>query len=99
MPDQTKGLLSPFLRGRRFNKALPFIEGKVLDYGCGVGLLANYIPDDRYVGVDTDSISIDMAKKLNPSYRFFKIMSSDYKEIKEFCPFDTIVMLAVIEHI
>ena len=36
----TEGILSPYLRSKRLSPALPYIKGRVLDVGCGVGLLA-----------------------------------------------------------
>lgn len=99
MRIQTDGLLSPFLRKKRLAKALPFIKGKVLDYGCGIGLLAKYIPKSKYMGIDIDQESINTAKVLNPSYNFYKISNLTYEKAKRFGPYDTIVMLAVIEHI
>jgi 2-polyprenyl-3-methyl-5-hydroxy-6-metoxy-1,4-benzoquinol methylase len=99
MANQINGFLSPFLRKKRLNKALPFIKGKVLDYGCGTGLLAEYITRNKYVGLDIDKESINTAKSLHPGYRFFKITNTVSKEIKKSGPFDTIVMLAVVEHL
>jgi len=40
MADQADGFLSPFLRKKRIEMALPFIKGRVIDIGCGVGKLA-----------------------------------------------------------
>jgi len=99
MTNQVTGFLSPFIRKKRLAKALPFIKGKVLDYGCGTGLLAKYITKNKYVGIDIDQRSINMAKILNPGYRFFKITGIENKEIGKLGPYDTIVMLAVIEHL
>jgi 2-polyprenyl-3-methyl-5-hydroxy-6-metoxy-1,4-benzoquinol methylase len=99
MANQINGFLSPFLRKKRLNNALPFIKGKVLDYGCGTGLLAEYITKNKYVGLDIDQESINIAKILHPGYRFFKIINTVSKEITKSGPFDTIVMLAVIEHL
>lgn len=95
MGDQATGLLSPFLRARRIAAALPYLEGSVLDYGCGVGALADHIPPQRYVGVDDDAASLDIAKTLHPSHSFF--ISSHLDVIEG--AFDTIALLAVIEHL
>ena len=32
-----EGLFSSFLRVRRMKAALPYLQGKVLDSGCGIG--------------------------------------------------------------
>lgn len=94
MADQsTEGLLSPFLRKRRFAAVRPYLNGRVLDVGCGSGRLAEYISSDQYLGIDVDPFSIELARARFPSHRFEANMSKvDGK-------FDTIVSLAVIEHV
>jgi len=88
-----EGLLSPFLQRRRCNAAKPFLMGKVLDVGCGNGALAKEVPEDRYLGVDTDPVSIKIARLENPLHRFQRTLPDDYHT------FDTVVALAVIEHV
>jgi SAM-dependent methyltransferase len=94
MSDQgTEGLLSPYLRKRRINAVKTYLKGKVLDYGCGSGALATLIDSDKYLGVEIDEISLQKAKLTYPKYSFAsKLPDSSYK-------FDTIVSLAVIEHV
>ncbi len=58
MADQTDGFLSPFLRKKRIEMALPFIKGRVIDIGCGVGKLAKYVEAENYVGIDLVLIRI-----------------------------------------
>jgi len=92
MADQSIGLLSPWLRKQRIKKATPYLRGKILDYGCGIGALAGSCAPDCYVGVDIDGPSINIARTKNPRFRFETIMPEDEH-------FDSIVLLAVIEHI
>lgn len=95
MADQgTEGLLSSFLRSQRIKAAKPYLKGKVLDIGCGTGILANTIPPERYLGIDIDKVSLQQARITHPEHHFESAFppSSEKK-------FDTIVALAVIEHI
>jgi len=48
--------------------------GRVLDVGCGTGLLLSYIPipPDLYAGVDISSGMLDIAKKTFPEHRFYQ---------------------------
>ena len=92
MPDQVNGLFSGWLRKRRMNIILPFLKGNILDFGCGTGELAKYVSPDSYFGVDKDTYSIKVAKQAFPSHNFDTQIPED--EL-----FDTIVLLAVIEHI
>lgn len=91
MVDQASGLLSPLLRKIRIKIVLPYIQGKVLDYGCGVGALSEMCKRYSYLGVDIDKESIYVARKTYPLFRF----ATDIIAIEKF---DTIIALAVIEH-
>ncbi|MEI8047708.1 MAG: class I SAM-dependent methyltransferase [Bacteroidota bacterium] len=94
MADQgTEGLLSSFLRKRRINAIKPFLKGKILDVGCGTGVLANLVLSDLYIGVDIDLTSINLAKEKYPYHRFYLKLPSENEK------FDSIVSLATIEHI
>jgi 2-polyprenyl-3-methyl-5-hydroxy-6-metoxy-1,4-benzoquinol methylase len=93
MADQgAEGLLSPFLRQQRINAVLPYLTGRVLDVGCGTGVLSNYVPSKMYVGFDVDDYSLQSARATYPEYEFVR----DLPPIPE--KFDTIIALAVIEH-
>ena len=46
------------------------LSGKILDLGCGTGILANLFPKDLYVGIDENSDYISEAKKKNPFHEF-----------------------------
>lgn len=94
MADQgTEGVLSPFLRMQRLKAARPYIRGRVLDVGCGSGALADVVPADRYVGVDIDEQSLTNARQQHPQHRFQPALPPAEPA------FDTVVSLAVIEHI
>ena len=54
MADRANSFLSPFLRKKRIEMALPFIKGRVIEMGCGVGKLAIYVEAENYVGIDKD---------------------------------------------
>lgn len=94
MADQgSEGLLSPWLRRRRFDAAIPYLKGRVLDFGCGSGALAEYVDADHYLGVEIDDVSLQRARALFPSHRFVSVLPEPTEK------FDSIVSLAVIEHV
>lgn len=94
MADQgAEGLLSPWLRKQRFKAALPHLKGRVLDFGCGSGMLAAFVDTDFYLGVEVDESSLQQACSNYPAHHFIpKLPDSEEK-------FDSIVSLAVIEHV
>ena len=92
MPDQANGLLSPWLRQQRISAARPYWRGRILDFGCGIGRLADLMVPEAYVGLDTDADSLSDARRLHPQHRFASAWPNDET-------FDTVVALAVIEHL
>jgi 2-polyprenyl-3-methyl-5-hydroxy-6-metoxy-1,4-benzoquinol methylase len=92
MPDQADGLLSSWLRKKRFEAVRPCLQGKILDVGCGVGALSELVSQDLYFGVDIDEESLKTARIKYPQYRF-------EKKYPENLQFDTAVLVAIIEHI
>ena len=94
MADQgAEGVLSPWLRNQRFSAALPYLYGRVLDYGCGSGLLAQHVSPDNYLGVEPDEASLKKARSVFPMHRFVSKVPENERG------FDSIVSLAVIEHV
>ena len=94
MADQgSEGLFSPFLRRQRLRAARPYLLGRILDVGCGSGALAGLVPWDRYLGVDSDRESLAKAAREHPRHAFASTLPSEPES------FDTVVALAVIEHV
>ncbi|MGO8755761.1 MAG: class I SAM-dependent methyltransferase [Gallionellaceae bacterium] len=94
MADQgSEGLLSPWLREKRFEVARPYLHARVLDFGCGSGALAGLVSSDHYLGVDKDEASLQQARLRFPQHRFVSALPNATDK------FDTIVSLAVIEHV
>ncbi|WP_306549232.1 bifunctional 2-polyprenyl-6-hydroxyphenol methylase/3-demethylubiquinol 3-O-methyltransferase UbiG [Desulfobulbus sp.] len=94
MADQVaEGLLSPFLRKQRLGAVKPYLNGRILDIGCGSGALAGMIDPALYVGIDIDETSLNRAKFDFPRHLF----DSFPPVVTE--NFDTVVSLAVIEHV
>lgn len=92
--DQGKqGLLSPFLQRRRVAAARPYLRGRVLDIGCGNGVLAAYVAAADYLGMDRNPAVLARAKARYPAHTF-------QEQLPATAPaYDTVVSLAVIEHI
>ena len=94
MADQgSEGLFSPFLQSQRVKVARSYIKGKVLDVGCGSGVLAGIVPADHYVGVDVDEQALVIARKQHPQHTFQNSLPPAESK------FDTVIALAVIEHV
>jgi 2-polyprenyl-3-methyl-5-hydroxy-6-metoxy-1,4-benzoquinol methylase len=86
------GILSGALSQWRIRRVLPYLFGDVLDFGCGRGNLADFVPSSRYLGVDLDEESLQIAHASHPHHRFDRCIGTG-------CSFDSIALLAVIEHI
>lgn len=97
--DNFKGLESIFHKLRQFlivrliNKYKK--EGKVLDAGCGTGLILRKLPKGT-IGIDINPRNIKKAKKHAP---FAKVMLADIEKLPfKNETFSTIVTAEVIEH-
>lgn len=83
---------APFLRAQRLRMARPYLRGRVLDYGCGIGALADLCLPDAYLGVDTSEEALEAARARHPRHEFDNKVSEHER-------FDIIVGLAVLEHV
>lgn len=93
-PGNPPGLLSGFLRWARVRQARPYVKGRVLDYGCGQGYFSQFVSVGNYIGVDLEPQVIELARNLSPEYTFMAVDALPETE-----RFDTIISLAVIEHV
>ena len=97
------GLFSPFLRKQRYEAALPHIKGDVLDLGCGITALPEFLANRKirinsYTGIDVSEDAVRQSRSAFPQHRFYAL-NLEQDNLPQADKFDTILMLAVIEHI
>lgn len=92
-------MLSGFLQEQRFRSVVPYLQGSILDLGCGLANLTRYIqPGQRYVGVEGPAAFLTWLAQNRPGYQFYqRDLDQDLLALDE--QFDTITMIAVIEHL
>ena len=100
------GRINTYATEKRVQVALPWVKGDVLDIGCGAACLAHSISKgQRYVGIDVNEEKVHLLKRKyinHPDYEFCCIdvdedIASDLPSFNS--AFDTISLLAVIEHL
>lgn len=93
-------LLSNYIRDVRMNKIRPYVRGDVLDVGCGRATIWEKFGDriDTYVGVDRNSRLVEELKGKFPDADF-RAMDLDEGRLGFDKKFDTILMIAIIEHV
>lgn len=96
MKDNLDGALSPFLRQRRMNAAAKYLKGKVLDFGCGIGLVCELVGQRNYVGVDVDEGVLESARQRYPEAQFLSVAEFAKSSLSDF---DCVAGLAIIEHL
>ncbi len=94
------GLLSGYIRDARMKQARPYIRGDVLDLGCGPGDTKIWGGENisRYVGIDYNPSNVEKLKQKFPDSQFFAL-NVDIEGFGLDDRFDTVVMIALIEHI
>jgi 2-polyprenyl-3-methyl-5-hydroxy-6-metoxy-1,4-benzoquinol methylase len=93
------GLLSSFLLRQRLAAVAPYLRGDVLDLGCGDGpLIPRVRTAQAYVGVDRVAGRIDRLRAHYPQHEFHR-RDLDRDELDLGRRFDTVAMLAIIEHL
>jgi len=97
------GLLSNYLSNARSKRTMQYLKGDVLDIGCGPAknyqlAIDHNLPVSSYTGIE---YSLDQVKQLKVQYPEASFYSVDLDEenLPLHQPFDTIILLAVIEHI
>lgn len=97
------GILSDYLREARSKKVINYLNGKILDVGCGPATNYQIILDrglsiDSYTGIEFDPQQVSLLKSQFPAANFIAVDLDD-EVIPINDKFDTIILLAVIEHI
>lgn len=91
--------LSQYLADRRTRQILPYLSGSILDIGCGYNPLCKYMQDrSNYAGVEREAHIVTWLKVQFPDVPFYQCdLNREPLEIPG--QYDTIVMMAVIEHL
>jgi SAM-dependent methyltransferase len=94
-----KPLLSRYAEKKRINIVRPYLKGNVLDLGCGFTKIPSILNNEQhYCGVDQNPIAIQWAQRNYPNHDFIEAdIASGELELGSY--YDTILLLAVIEHI
>nr|WP_264759727.1 class I SAM-dependent methyltransferase [Limibaculum sediminis] len=93
-------ILSPYLSRARQAVVSRHVRGSVLDIGCQHGQLYDMLRPQisRYAGVDLDADAIQTARQKHRDCDF-RVINIDDEPLGFESEFDTVVMMAVIEHI
>ena len=93
-------ILSNYASLLRVKRVLPYVKGSVLDLGCGEVPVLRAAGDkiEHYVGVDIGQERTETLRKTYPQHQFFRC-DFDEDPFDFEGKFDTILLIAVIEHI
>ncbi|MEE8575398.1 MAG: class I SAM-dependent methyltransferase [Thermodesulfobacteriota bacterium] len=90
--SRPRGLLTLWLRKKRFKVVRQYIQGRCLDFGSHWGALSEMCRPEDYLGVEINEENVKIAREDYPLYRFVAEVSGEER-------YDTIASLAVIEHV
>jgi len=92
-------LFTPFLQKQRFAIIQPYLTGDVLDLGCGLAIISELLgPDQRYVGVEGPPGFLEWLQTHRSQHSFYQ-RDLDVQPLNLGQQFDTILLIAVIEHL
>lgn len=94
------GILSERIKRSRLRRVAPHVRGDVLDIGCGPALLLaeSGAAIASYTGIDHNAGRIAALQRQYPQHRFHcKDLDEDVLECGR--KFDTVLLIAVIEHV
>jgi 2-polyprenyl-3-methyl-5-hydroxy-6-metoxy-1,4-benzoquinol methylase len=98
---QVGGHLSPFLEKQRLEHAMPYMidARSILDIGCGRAKVLEYVKQvETYVGVDLLETVLEGNRARYPQHQFLRI-NVEQDDLPQNWQFDTILMLAILEHL
>jgi SAM-dependent methyltransferase len=85
--------------GERIGKVAPFIIGDtVLDIGCGLGIIADYIDGREYLGLDFANFPIKWANN-NIKNKRASFQMANIEDFTLYSSYDTVLLLEVLEHV
>ena len=101
---QSSGLMEPAdnYNDYTFEQARPYLKGRVLEVGCGVGSLTTRIAPlvDKLVAIDSDPRALSYSQlKLSGRQKNIQFERADILSFESIDKFDAIICLNVLEHI
>jgi len=88
---------------KRNDAVKPYLRGNVLDIGCGKAYLTKFVPVGSYTGIDANENIVRRLKETKPSYDFHCINIDNQEGVLKLISlgssFDTITLIAVVEHL
>lgn len=81
----------------RAREVMPYLENKVLDMGCGIGIVGMFIP--TYWGVDWSEAALKIAREDNPHGTFHRLDLHTDRIPYDDKFFETVLLQEIIEHL
>src|SRR5688572_280459 len=80
----------------KFSELLPDVSGKLLDLGCGTGMLSEFKKNYEYYGADLQHILNESSMRNYPQY-FYRVCDVEKDGLEWIGEFDIVVMNALID--
>lgn len=76
----------------------PSVGARILEIGCGPGIIVRYLPQAEYLGFDLSAQYIELAKRRYPQAQFVCERVSQFSLKKE-QSFDVVLALGIVHHL
>jgi 2-polyprenyl-3-methyl-5-hydroxy-6-metoxy-1,4-benzoquinol methylase len=87
---------------QEYSLTRPFLKGKILDIGCGLGGIAAFVRPEDYIGIDIVERYLAKARSTYPHHKFLFLDCMDNEKVFTILgekKFDTILFLTLLEFV
>jgi len=94
-----RGFFRRFIRGFYLDNILKYVNGRAIDFGCGIGALLARLPEGS-IGLEINKSSVDYCRNIGLNAKLYDPDADKYQFNELVCnEYKTFIMIHVLEHL